>query len=54
MSGFASTVTDLTAEIDNYDTSAVDVARLILKDPALTSRPLKWLIPFGITTVRKK
>ena len=46
MSGFAITVTDLTAKIDSYDTSVVDVARLIPKDPALTSRPLKMANTF--------
>lgn len=41
MPGFASTVADVTAEIDSEDTSAVDVAQSVLKDPALTSRLLK-------------
>lgn len=46
MPGFASTVTDVTAEIDSDDTSAVDVARSVLKDPALTSRLLKMANSF--------
>lgn len=46
MPGFASTVTDVTAEIDSDETSAVDVARSVLKDPALTSRLLKMANSF--------
>ena len=46
MPGFASTVTDVTAEIDSDDTSAVDVAGSVLKDPALTSRLLKMANSF--------
>ncbi|PHS69000.1 MAG: hypothetical protein COB23_07745 [Methylophaga sp.] len=38
---FASTVSDVTEAINNEDTSAVDVSRIILKDASLTSRLLK-------------
>lgn len=41
MPGFAGTIADVTQEIDSDETSAVDVAQSILKDPALTSRLLK-------------
>jgi HD-like signal output (HDOD) protein len=54
MPGFAGTVAEVNEEISSQDTSAVGVARSVLKDPALTSRLLKMANSFYYNSSRKQ
>ncbi|NQY26179.1 MAG: HDOD domain-containing protein [Piscirickettsiaceae bacterium] len=46
MPGFAGTVMGVTTAVNDQDTSAADVAQIILRDPSLTSRLLKMANSF--------